>query len=130
MATELLGQCKAYIAEKRLLAARDRYQELLLYLDKSPDREKFEEEVLKHDKDMLTTMMTRANAVDEVIRSGSTEENDEWELGAELFGVVTKYKMAEDGLICVHIEGSQEDLPIFEQMTVYYTTHDPPYYQP
>ena len=46
------------------------------------------------------------------------DDEDEWLPGSTLFGVITKYKKLDNGLISVLIQGKQEDLPIFEQMTV------------
>lgn len=37
---------------------------------------------------------------------------------AEYYGVQTHYKYDDEGLISVHIQGNEQELPVFEQMSV------------
>ncbi len=47
------------------------------------------------------------------------DKQDQWVLGASHFGVNTYYKLdEEDGSIIIKMEGSNEELPLFEQCAV------------
>jgi len=50
--------------------------------------------------------------------SSPVEGMEGWKLGAEYYGVQTHYKYDDEGLISVHIQGNEQELPVFEQMAV------------
>lgn len=47
-----------------------------------------------------------------------TTEDERWVLGLDMFGYRTHYIVEEDHNVLVRIEGSQENLPLFEQLAV------------
>jgi hypothetical protein len=65
-------------------------------------------------------MLTRAGQCDKALRQCSMETSgdDRWTLGLDMFGYRTHYIVESDGIVRVRIEGSQENLPLFEQLAV------------
>ena len=47
-----------------------------------------------------------------------TTEDERWVLGLDMFGYRTHYIIEEDNNVLVRIEGSQDSLPLFEQLSV------------
>jgi hypothetical protein len=63
-------------------------------------------------------MLERAEMVKHSLHFVDT--SDDWILGADMFGIQTHYRKCEDdeNAIIVKIEGTMDDLPLFEQMAV------------
>lgn len=66
----------------------------------------------------IQQMLVRSELVKQSLHSVDT--SDDWTLGANMFGILTHYKKCEDDptSIVVKIEGTLDDLPLFEQMAV------------
>ena len=73
---------------------------------------------IEQHQEMLHTIHSRAEELKEIINMCSTDLS-QWNLGSEMFGVSTYYKVEDDGLLSVRMEGIQ-DIPIFEQIIVFY----------
>lgn len=52
--------------------------------------------------------------------SATPLDGNEWILGSHYFGVTTHYKLESNGLISVRLEGEQENIPLFEVLSVIY----------
>lgn len=67
---------------------------------------------------IIQQMLERSSMVRESLHS--VDESGDWILGAEMYGITTTYKKCEDdeNAIVVKIEGTMDDLPLFEQMAV------------
>ena len=74
--------------------------------------------LLDHYDPKISKYLDRAKEVESVISAGSAVSSGDWELGSHMFGVTTHYKTLSSGLLCIHTEGSQDNLPIFEQLAV------------
>ena len=63
-------------------------------------------------------MLERALLIEHSIHFVDT--SDDWILGTEMLGITTHYRKCEDyeNAIVVKIEGTLDDLPLFEQMAV------------
>jgi hypothetical protein len=108
--------------EARLLYSRKEYLKLQKYMEEnSNDTELINDIKLKLEphKVLLDKMMYRCEEVDNAIRGANTNE-DNWILGSQHFGVNTHYKVDDDGLISIRMEGIQENLPLYEQICVIY----------
>jgi len=132
-AAELLKTLDENIVSKRLLAARDVYDSLIRMLEEEnsegltvtdEDRAGIQQQ-MKDRSSEIEKMLVRSDKTKQVIASGlftdgseepPSEEN--WLLGANLFGTRTWYKEADSGLISVLIRGNQKEIPIFEQLCV------------
>lgn len=66
----------------------------------------------------IETMLVRASRMEHCIHFVDT--SDDWILGADMFGIKTYYRKCEDdeNAIVVKIDGTVDDLPLFEQMAV------------
>jgi hypothetical protein len=73
---------------------------------------------LLSDNTTIQTMLERAEMVKHSLHFVDT--SDDWILGADMFGIQTHYRKCEDdeNAIIVKIEGTMDDLPLFEQMAV------------
>jgi hypothetical protein len=65
---------------------------------------------------ILDNLLVRVAATHDVLKTG--EVDDSWILGAHLFGVTTHYKLSDDGLLTVRLEGVLDNFPLFEQIAV------------
>jgi hypothetical protein len=84
---------------------------------KTKEREGIQE-LMDKNQEMLDKLRERHHEIEHTINE-CTSSHEEWTLGSERFGVPTYYRVDEDGLLCLRLEGSQET-PIFEQMAVLY----------
>jgi hypothetical protein len=104
----------------RYLAAKQAHDRLVQEIDaQSKDGESREKmHAALRDNPEVRTMLERSAMVEEALHS--SDDGEEWILGAELFGTVTHYKKCKDdeNAIIVKIEGTMNDLPLFEQMAV------------
>ncbi len=110
---ELVGSC-------RYLAAQKAYEQLVTEL-KAPEcvmeiKEKYLSMLLVNPE--IQSMLERCPMVQHSLHF--VDESEDWILGAEMFGIRTHYKKCEDDAnsIIVKIEGTMDDLPLFEQMAV------------
>lgn len=76
------------------------------------------QKLMETNQEMLDGLRERYREIDQTIHE-CTSPHEEWTLGSDRFGVPTYYRVDDDGLLCLRIEGSQET-PIFEQMAVLY----------
>lgn len=83
----------------------------------TPDVRKQMEDRLEKDE-KIQQMLQRTPMIKKSLHSVDT--SDDWTLGANMFGILTHYKKCEDDptSIIVKIEGTLDDLPLFEQMAV------------
>jgi hypothetical protein len=105
----------------RLLAAREVYDSI--------EAQIASDELLPEEKDKILerwdalqerfqTIVTRSEEIRRIIHDCS-DSLEGWTLGSELFGISTYYRVEEDGLLSMRMEGVQ-DIPIFEQLAVLY----------
>ncbi len=109
------------IKSSRLLEAKKKHSELignLLSAHFSEEEEAVTRVLLDHYDPKISKYLDRAKEVESVISAGSAVSSGDWELGSHMFGVTTHYKTLSSGLLCIHTEGSQDNLPIFEQLAV------------
>ena len=76
------------------------------------------QELMEKNQEMLNELKERYREINLTVNE-CTSSHEEWTLGSERFGVPTYYRVDDDGLLCLRLEGSQET-PIFEQMAVLY----------
>ena len=65
-------------------------------------------------------MLSRCEEIEVALREYNMEASadERWTLGLDMFGYRTHYIVEEDGNVLVRISGSQENLPLFEQLAV------------
>jgi hypothetical protein len=107
----------------RLLAARDVYDTVKISIESNQMLEEEKEKILarwmeKELSERLETIVRRSEEIRKIIHDCS-ETLDGWTLGSELFGISTYYRVEEDGLLSLRMEGVQE-IPVFEQLAVLY----------
>jgi hypothetical protein len=108
------------IESTRYLAALNEYSVLTDSLSKEPiELQHIVQELIDGDTP-LQTMRARAEKITQTLEF--EHDSDDWILGAEMFGIVTHYRKCEDDptSIVVKIEGTMNDLPVFEQLAVFY----------
>jgi hypothetical protein len=110
-------------ANLRLLAARDVYDTVKILIESNQMIEEEKEKILarwmeKELSEKLETIVRRSEEIRKIIHDCS-ETLDGWTLGSELFGISTYFRVEEDGLLSLRMEGVQE-IPIFEQLAVLY----------
>jgi hypothetical protein len=73
-----------------------------------------------HNSPNIQSMLDRVQDLQHAIHDYNmdTNENESWILGLDLFGYKTHYIVEDDGNVLVRIEGSQDHMPLFEQLTV------------
>lgn len=104
----------------RYLAAFEEYANLVLALKSTAldvvVRDEFESRL--ENNEIIQQMLLRTELIKLSLHSVDT--SDDWTLGADMFGILTHYKKCEDDptSIIVKIEGTMDDLPLFEQMAV------------
>ena len=107
----------------RLLAARDVYDTVKIFIESNQVKEEDKERILTRwmEKDLVEkfeTIVRRSEEIRKIIHDCS-DNLDGWTLGSELFGISTYYRVEEDGFLSLRMEGVQE-IPIFEQLAVLY----------
>jgi hypothetical protein len=105
----------------RLLAAREVYDGLEAQVLSDQILSEDKEKILERwtlSEERFETIVARSEEIRKIIRDCS-ETLDGWTLGSELFGISTYYRVEEDGLLSLRMEGVQE-IPIFEQLAVLY----------
>lgn len=104
----------------RYLAAFEEYEKLVASLRRSDVTEDIRQQMeLRLENDVkIQQMLQRTPMIKNSLHSIDT--SDDWTLGANMFGILTHYKKCEDDptSIMVKIEGTMDDLPLFEQMAV------------
>ena len=66
-------------------------------------------------------MLDRCRDCDVAMREYNMEahhSDERWTLGLDMFGYRTHYIVEDDGIVLVRVEGSQENLPLFEQLSI------------
>lgn len=99
-----------------LIGAYREYEKLLDLVKNSDDRDIHE--LMEQNQQIFHELTVRYHEIDQTIVE-CTSSHDQWTLGSDRFGVPTYYRVDDDGLLCVRLEGTQET-PIFEQMAVLY----------
>jgi hypothetical protein len=99
-----------YIDDARLLAAKHQYEHLLALNDF---------EFINDHKSKIDQMLKRANGATHILHAAHNQ-SDDWILSNHHFGVDTHYKIDDDGLLLLKMEGNQHDVPLFEQLAVVY----------
>lgn len=69
-------------------------------------------------KPLISVMLQRSEDIRDAINRANLDMDSEWLHGMTLFGITTHYKVDSDGIIHIRLEGTLEDLPIFEQVAV------------
>lgn len=104
----------------RYLAAAKEHASLLAELASADIHEEERAEILTEleNNAAIETMLVRASRMEQCIHFVDT--SDAWILGADMFGIKTHYRKCEDdeNAIVVKIDGTVDDLPLFEQMAV------------
>lgn len=104
----------------RYLAAADIYENIKAELENLSETDPVHQEVTKSlsENSIIQTMLERVKRIHTVLHFEDTSEN--WILGADMFGIQTHYRKCEDdpNEIIVKIEGTLDNLPLFEQMAV------------
>lgn len=107
----------------RLLAAREAYDAVQASLqDISPDSADYQliqQKLKEFNEDReIQLIQSRSEDIKTIIQDCS-DTLDGWTMGSEMFGITTYYRVEDDGLLSVRMEGVQE-IPIFEQLAVLY----------
>jgi hypothetical protein len=115
--TLLLDDVLKLITLSRLIAAKEKLDNLMLSLSKYPN-ETVSKELLKHKK-MLEEMVLRECEAQKVLVLADVDGVDSsWSHGSSLFGIHTHYKLTDEGSIMIRLEGELDNLPLFEQLAV------------
>eukprot|EP00607_Mallomonas_marina_P004429 CAMPEP_0182437448 /NCGR_PEP_ID=MMETSP1167-20130531/85057_1 /TAXON_ID=2988 /ORGANISM="Mallomonas Sp, Strain CCMP3275" /LENGTH=347 /DNA_ID=CAMNT_0024630377 /DNA_START=618 /DNA_END=1661 /DNA_ORIENTATION=- len=119
---ERLDEVLKLIEETRLLAAETLYNSLISYLsavDSSSEDCVALKQRLVAEKPQIDQMLERVALAREALASSTDIDDDsDWIYGVTLFGVTTHYKVQEDNSLLLRLQGSREDLPLFEQLAV------------
>lgn len=102
-----LEDCLVLIEQGRLLTAEPLLEVLLNDVNIQGEvRLKLEEAKL------------RLEEVHSLLNSSTQEQSEEWIEAMCLFGITTSYVVLEDGLLRIKLEGSLDELPLMEQVSV------------
>mmetsp|Transcript_8235 Transcript_8235/g.8399 ORF Transcript_8235/g.8399 Transcript_8235/m.8399 type:complete len:841 (+) Transcript_8235:183-2705(+) len=110
------------IEDSRLLAAEALYVSLMSYVSTltsdSAENVAINERLSSHGE-IIELMLERVVRVKDALEtSAHVDEDSGWIHGVTLFGVTTHYKVQEDNSLLLRLQGSREDLPLFEQLAV------------
>lgn len=97
------------IYNSRYLVAKEKYYDLINFIDK-------ESELLIQHKDIIDDMLSKCSEIE--ISINVTDIDSSWIFGIRYFGITTHYRKVDDGSILLRLEGTLEDLPLFEQCSV------------
>ena len=104
----------------KYLAAREAYLKLCRDLEGLPvtQQDKLSMKKSLDSNKLIQTMLLRAEKIQHALEFEDTA--DDWVLGADMFGILTHYRKCKDdpNSIIVKIEGTQDNLPLFEQLAV------------
>lgn len=120
----VLESMNAHIKDARYVAAKHEYETLAVVMSQCPPSDDGNDP-LGDIRAVMTSavvnqMLERSDKCETALKEYNMETNDDerWVLGLEMFGYRTHYILEEDGNVLVRIEGSQENLPLFEQLSV------------
>lgn len=116
---EQLARIQFSVEHSRLLQAHQETVTLYEMVFKADESEAAViRDIISANKEFLEKVECRAKELGSTIDMCSADHSG-WTLGSEMFGVSTYYRVEEDGLLSVRMEGVQE-IPIFEQIIVFY----------
>lgn len=118
--SQKVDEIRALTDTCRYLAAKIAYEQLISEINVDTVSGDVREGILTqlNNDSGLQTMLSRAEQVQHSL--DFVDSSNDWILGADMFGIHTHYKKCEDdeNQIVVKIEGTMDDLPLFEQMAV------------
>ena len=118
--TEIINKIFYYEKNLRLFAAFKELEKLKDIKNQNNYenlKERIENE-LERNLIFFSRLVKRVEELNQIIQDTS-DSLDDWILGSELFGIKTFYRIEDDGLLSLRMEGIQE-IPIFEQLAVLY----------
>ena len=107
------------ITDTRYLAANGKYDNLLKEIesDVSGRYDNLKKRIDEH-MESINLMKERVSLCNDALQLTNETISDSWIYGVSLFGVTTHYQLCEDGSLLLRLEGSRNDLPLFEQLAV------------
>ncbi|GMH56731.1 hypothetical protein TrRE_jg11493, partial [Triparma retinervis] len=107
------------IHDERHLDADDAYKQLRDDIKKrAPGKKalKAYNELHQENRPLLEKLINNAR----ILRKAKTDlmTDGDWTVAQTLFGITTSYRREEDGTLSIKLEGTLEDVPLFEQLSV------------
>lgn len=94
------------------------------YLDAEYFYKKYESDLplfFKKNEHIVSQVLNRAEDTRRTLHDVEAESNStEWTLGTTYLGISTHYKMSDDNLLTVKLEGVLDNVPLFDQANVIY----------